>query len=104
MRLTRFGDGPSNLAPAPCRPQSMAKPSLGLVYFDRVNHDILMSRIARHVDDERVLKLMRRYLEAGLTHDGLEETRTMCTPPGGPSSPLLSNILLTDRDRELERR
>lgn len=73
-------------------------------FFDRVNHDILMSRVARHVDDERVLKLIRRYLEAGLMRDGMEEARGTGTPQGGPLSPLLSNILLADWDRELERR
>jgi RNA-directed DNA polymerase len=73
-------------------------------FFDRVNHDILMSRVARHVDDERVLKLIRRYLEAGLMRSGVEEARDTGTPQGGPLSPLLSNILLTDWDRELERR
>lgn len=73
-------------------------------FFDRVNHDILMSRVARHVDDERVLKLIRRYLEAGLMRGGVEEARRMGTPQGGPLSPLLSNILLDDWDRELEKR
>ncbi len=73
-------------------------------FFDRVNHDILMSRVARYVDDERVLKLIRRYLEAGLMRGGIEEARSMGTPQGGPLSPLLSNILLTDWDRELEKR
>ncbi|MHB1616692.1 MAG: group II intron reverse transcriptase/maturase [Metallibacterium sp.] len=73
-------------------------------FFDRVNHDILMSRVARHVDDERVLKLIRRYLEAGLMRDGVATTRDKGTPQGGPLSPLLSNILLTDWDRELETR
>jgi RNA-directed DNA polymerase len=73
-------------------------------FFDRVNHDILMSRIARKVKDERVLKLIRRYLEAGMMSDGIVSTRTEGTPQGGPLSPLLSNILLTDLDRELERR
>jgi RNA-directed DNA polymerase len=73
-------------------------------FFDRVNHDMLMSRVARHVDDERVLKLIRRYLEAGLMRGGVEEARSMGTPQGGPLSPLLSNILLTDWDRELEKR
>lgn len=73
-------------------------------FFDRVNHDILMSRIARKVKDERVLKLIRRYLEAGLMADGMVSARTEGTPQGGPLSPLLSNILLTDLDRELERR
>jgi len=73
-------------------------------FFDRVNHDILMSRVVRHVDDERVLKLIRRYLEAGLMRDGVETVRDRGTPQGGPLSPLLSNILLTDWDRELEKR
>ena len=73
-------------------------------FFDRVNHDILMSRVARKVEDERVLKLIRRFLEAGLMRDGLTETRTEGTPQGGPLSPLLSNVLLTDLDRELEKR
>ncbi len=73
-------------------------------FFDRVNHDILMSRIARQVKDERVLKLIRRYLEAGLMRGGLAQQRREGTPQGGPLSPLLSNILLTDWDRELERR
>lgn len=73
-------------------------------FFDRVNHDILMSRIARKVKDERVLTLIRRYLEAGLMRNGLTEARTEGTPQGGPLSPLLSNILLTDLDKELEKR
>lgn len=73
-------------------------------FFDRVNHDMLMSRVARCVDDDRVLKLIRRYLEAGLMREGVIEARSTGTPQGGPLSPLLSNILLTDWDRELERR
>ena len=73
-------------------------------FFDRVNHDILMSRVARRVTDDRVLKLIRRYLEAGLMRDGVIEARGTGTPQGGPLSPLLSNILLTDWDRELEKR
>jgi RNA-directed DNA polymerase len=73
-------------------------------FFDRVNHDILMSRIARKVKDERMLKLIRRYLEAGMMSEGIVSARTEGTPQGGPLSPLLSNILLTDLDRELERR
>jgi RNA-directed DNA polymerase len=73
-------------------------------FFDRVNHDILMSRIARRIKDERVLKLIRRYLEAGMMSAGMVSARTEGTPQGGPLSPLLSNILLTDLDRELERR
>ncbi len=73
-------------------------------FFDRVNHDVLMARVVRKVKDERVLKLIRRYLEAGLMEGGVVSARTEGTPQGGPLSPLLSNILLTDLDRELERR
>jgi RNA-directed DNA polymerase len=73
-------------------------------FFDRVNHDLLMARLARRIGDERVLKLVRRYLEAGLMREGVVSPRTEGTPQGGPLSPLLSNILLTDWDRELETR
>jgi RNA-directed DNA polymerase len=73
-------------------------------FFDRVNHDILMSRLARQVKDKRILKLIRAYLEAGLCEGGLVTARKEGTPQGGPLSPLLSNILLTDLDKELEQR
>lgn len=73
-------------------------------FFDRVNHDLLMARVARRVLDPRVLRLIRRFLEAGLMRGGAVQPRTQGTPQGGPLSPLLSNILLTDFDRELERR
>ena len=73
-------------------------------FFDRVNHDILMSRVARKVNDKRVLKLIRRYLKAGIMADGLMSVPHQGTPQGGPLSPLLSNILLDDLDKELERR
>src|SRR5437762_8961795 len=73
-------------------------------FFDRVNHDLLMSQLAKKIDDARVLTLNRRYLEAGMMADGLVQPRTEGTPQGGPLSPLLSNILLTELDRELERR
>jgi RNA-directed DNA polymerase len=73
-------------------------------FFDRVNHDRLMSKLAEQIDDARVLKLIRRYLEAGMTQDGLVSPRSEGTPQGGPLSPLLSNVVLTELDRELERR
>jgi RNA-directed DNA polymerase len=73
-------------------------------FFDRVNHDVLMARIARRIADVRALKLIRRFLQAGMMTDGLVQPRTEGTPQGGPLSPLLSNILLTDLDRELEAR
>jgi RNA-directed DNA polymerase len=73
-------------------------------FFDRVNHDLLMSKLAAKVVDGRVLTLIRRYLQAGMMADGCVQPRTEGTPQGGPLSPLLSNVLLTDLDRELERR
>ena len=73
-------------------------------FFDRVNHDVLMSRVARRVDDKRVLGLIRRFLTAGLMSDGVCVRREEGTPQGGPLSPLLANILLDDMDKELERR
>jgi len=73
-------------------------------FFDRVNHDRVMERLADRVRDRRVLRLIRRYLEAGLMADGVVSPRREGAPQGGPLSPLLSNILLTGLDRELERR
>lgn len=73
-------------------------------FFDRVNHDILMARVARKVRDKTLLRLIRRYLEAGMMHAGITQARSEGTPQGGPLSPLLSNILLDDLDQELERR
>jgi len=73
-------------------------------FFDRVNHDILMSRVARQIRDKRVLRLIRRYLQAGMMEGGIVTQRVEGTPQGGPLSPLLSNILLDELDKELERR
>jgi len=73
-------------------------------FFDRVNHDLLMGKLAKRIEDPRVLKLIRRYLEAGMMAGGLASPRREGTPQGGPLSPLLSNIMLDELDRELERR
>lgn len=73
-------------------------------FFDRVNHDVLMAKVERHVEVKRVLKLIRRYLEAGAMSGGIASRRQEGTPQGGPLSPLLSNILLNELDEELERR
>lgn len=73
-------------------------------FFDRVNHDVLMSRIAKRVSDKRVLSLIRRFLNAGVMDAGLVRPVTEGTPQGGPLSPLLSNLLLDDFDKELEKR
>jgi len=73
-------------------------------FFDKVQHDVLMSRVARKVRDRRLLKLIGRYLRAGVMVDGVLQSSPEGTPQGGPLSPLLANILLDDLDKELERR
>jgi len=73
-------------------------------FFDRVHHDRLMARVARKVSDKRVLRLIRRFLESGVLIDGLVSATEEGTPQGGPLSPLLSNILLDDLDKELANR
>jgi RNA-directed DNA polymerase len=73
-------------------------------FFDRVNHDKLMAKIAERVSDKRLLKLIRAFLRAGVMEDGLVSPVDEGTPQGGPLSPLLSNIVLDEFDRELERR
>ncbi|MGH8897362.1 MAG: group II intron reverse transcriptase/maturase [Egibacteraceae bacterium] len=73
-------------------------------FFDRVNHDVLMERLSRRIADGRVLRLIRRYLVAGIMADGVVVERHEGTPQGGPLSPLLANVLLDEVDRELEKR
>ena len=73
-------------------------------FFDRVNHDMLMARVAKHVKDKRVLRLIRKCLQAGIMHNGVCMEREEGTPQGGPLSPLLANLLLHDLDMELEKR
>lgn len=73
-------------------------------FFDRVNHDVLMDRVAKRITDKRVLKLMRAYLNAGILENGLVQPAEEGVPQGGPLSPILSNLMLDELDRELERR
>ena len=73
-------------------------------FFDTVNHDMLMARVARRVRDKRLLKLIRVYLTSGIMHEGVVRAHMEGTPQGSPLSPLLSNILLDELDKELERR
>ena len=73
-------------------------------FFDRINHDMLMARVARKIKDKRILKLIRLYLQSGVMVNGVKMSTQEGTPQGGPLSPLLANILLDDLDKELEKR
>jgi RNA-directed DNA polymerase len=73
-------------------------------FFDKINHDRLMQRLSKGIGDKRLLRLIKAYLQAGMMDEGLLEQRTAGTPQGGPLSPLLSNIVLDELDKELERR
>jgi len=73
-------------------------------FFDRVNHDVLMGRLAKRIVDKRMLGLIRRYLEAGMMAGGVVLERHEGTPQGGPLSPLMANVLLDEVDKELEKR
>ena len=73
-------------------------------FFDRVNHDVMMGRLARKIGDKTLLRIIRRFLEAGMMADGVVQPKEEGTPQGGPLSPLLANILLDEVDKELERR
>ena len=73
-------------------------------FFDRVQHDVLMTRVARRVNDKTLLRLIGRYLRAGVMVEGVLQPTDVGAPQGGPLSPILSNILLDDLDKELERR
>lgn len=73
-------------------------------FFDRVNHDVLMGRLAKRIEDKRMLAIIRRFLTAGMMADGVVIERDEGTPQGGPLSPLLANVLLDEVDKELEKR
>ena len=73
-------------------------------FFDRVNHDVLMGRLAKRIEDKKVLGLIRHYLEAGVMANGVVVERYEGTPQGGPLSPLFANVLLDEVDKELEKR
>jgi RNA-directed DNA polymerase len=73
-------------------------------FFDRVNHDILIDRLSKRIEDAGVIRLNRAYLNSGIMSDGVVQERDRGTPQGGPLSPLLANVLLDEVDKELERR
>ena len=73
-------------------------------FFDRVNHDILIDRLSKRIDDAGMIRLIRAYLDSGIMSDGVVQQRYQGTPQGGPLSPLLANVMLDEVDKELERR
>ena len=73
-------------------------------FFDRVNHDILIDRLRKRIEDAGVIRLIRAYLNSGIMSDGVVQVRHLGTPQGGPLSPLLANVLLDEVDKELEHR
>ena len=84
--------------------ESLGGGKYGVGFFDRVNHDNLMGQIAKRVEDKRLLSLIRAFLNAGVMENGLVSPSVEGIPQGGPLSPLLSNLVLDELDRELERR
>ena len=73
-------------------------------FFDHVNHDVLINRLQKRIEDASIIRLIRAYLNAGILRDGVVAERERGTPQGGPLSPLMANVLLDEVDRELERR
>jgi len=92
------------MMPNSARRNNAGLPERHEAFFDNVNHDILMSMIAHSISDKKLLKLIRSFLNAGMMQNGLVSKRDVGTPQGGPLSPLLSNILLHELDRELHLR
>ena len=83
---------------------SRGRPSRPISTNHRVNHDILIDRLKKRIDDTGVIRLIRAYLNSGIMSDGVVQERYQGTPQGGPLSPLLANVLLDEVDKELERR
>jgi len=102
--LTAFDEVQITVNPAPNLPPSVDAGADQTVTLPAVNHDVLMSRLRRWIGDKRLLRIIRRFLEAGLLQQGVKISRVEGTPQGGPLSPLLANLLLDDLDKELERR